>query len=116
MNFTNGNTPLDMAALAARAVAYRPVQMTPRQTREIAQCRRAERVVVSCPTVMDAEEPGTRAALEALRMATHAMAACLERHTGEPVSARVALNEAKGILTTYLRHYMHESQQQDGDQ
>lgn len=107
MTSPNGNTPLDMAALAARAVGYRPMQMSPTDVRANATRRRAERQMVACPTVMDAEEPGTPEAIEAMKMATCVVAATLERHTGQPPTASTALNEAKGIIGAYLRHYLH---------
>jgi hypothetical protein len=97
-------SPTNLAEVARQALTYRPMQMSAPQIRQIAQARRAVRDV-ACPTLLDAEQPGTYAAVEAMRMAANMAAACRERATGEPCTAKHALDDAKAIVGAFLKAY-----------
>jgi hypothetical protein len=99
--------PTNLAEIARAALTYRPTQPHETQIRALADDRRAARHV-PCPTLLDAERPGTHAAVEGMRMAAHAAAACRERATGEPCTAKVALHDAMAIVGAYLKAY-HEA-------
>ena len=99
-------SPIDLAEVARQALQYRPTQLPQTQIRHIAQDRRAVRAaVVACPTLLDAERPSTYPSIEAMRRAAHAAAACRERATGEPCSAKAALDDAKAIVGAFLKAY-----------
>lgn len=108
-------TAMDMATLAAQCIGYKPRQMTTAELKAAATLRRRteartnELAIVSCPTVQDIDKPGTKAAVEGLRMASHAMAAVIERHTGEPTTAAIAFDDAKMVVHAYLLAYLTEA-------
>lgn len=97
-------SPTNLAEMARQALTYRPTQLSVPQIRDIAQDRRASRDV-ACPTLLDAERPSTYPAIEAMRMAAHAAAACRERATGESCTAKDALDDATAIVGAYLKAY-----------
>jgi hypothetical protein len=105
----------DMAKVAAQCVGYRPQQMTTSELRALAEMRRRssdrtnELAIVSCPTVQDIDKPGTKAAVKGLRMASHAMAAVIERHTGDATTAAISFNDAKMVVHAYLLAYLTEA-------
>lgn len=97
-------SPTNLAEIARQALTYRPAQVSVAQIRHVAEERRARRDV-ACPTLLDAERPSTYPAIEAMRMAAHAAAACRERATGEPSTAKDALDDAKAIVGAFLKAY-----------
>lgn len=97
-------SPIDLAEVARQALTYRPTQLSGPQIRQIAEERRTVRDV-ACPTLLDAEQPGTYPAVEAMRMAANMAAARRERVTGEPCTATQALDDAMAIVGAYLKAY-----------
>lgn len=99
-------SPIDLAEVARQALTYRPTQLPRPQILANAKTRRVTRPdPLPCPTLMDAECPGTYPSIEAMRMAAHAAAACRERATGEPCTAKDASDDAKAIVGAFLKAY-----------
>ena len=98
--------PLNLAEVARQALQYRPLELPAPQIRLLARARRAARPTpLPCPTLLDAERPGTYVAVEAMRMAATMAAARRELATGEPCTAKEALDDATAIVGAYLKAY-----------
>jgi hypothetical protein len=69
--------------------------------------------VVALPTQQDLDAPVTPEARGALAMASHMLAAIVERRCGCPTSAHDVYQDAQQILTVYTRQYRRLAARQD---
>lgn len=103
-------TALDLIDVARQALSYRPTQLTQLALRDLALARRRQRP--TGPTLMDVEQPTTKAAVEALRLATVRMTQCLERAAVQDVTATEAFTAARAVLATYFTTYVRMQAQE----
>ena len=60
---------------------------------------------IEIPTQAELEVEGTAAAMGAVKLSSHALAAIIERRTGKALTARELEDDARGLAIIFCNHY-----------
>lgn len=107
MSHPSTTTP-DLATMVARLFGIQDrheVVRVPNWPGAIGVPAAAQRRVVTLPTQQDIDDPTTTEARAALAMTAQQLAGIVERKTGVPTTAASVYDDARAMLSTYLRTY-----------